>query len=820
MTAPTTFIGNSAFALRQAWRTISARPAFALITVLTLTLGIGANTAVFSLGNWLLFRPLPGVANVDELTTIRLETPNGGFMTLSVPEYREVASMPGLASLTAAGNVMFTVNDEGAPTRIDGGLVTSNYFSVLQQRLQHGRGFTAFEDEPGNASVAVISDDLWRRTFGANPSIVGGKIDLSGNPYTVIGIAARGFRGPDRSGRTDVWVPLASFRTSVPSYPPNLLTSNASVFLSFLGRRAAGVSLDQIDQQAKALGTRLAVARPKYNHAALTARAGIDVPKWQKDGLRQMLALLLTVAGLLLVLTCANVANLLFARTHERRAELATRQALGGTRAAIVRQLVLEGLLLSAAGGIFALIAARAMGAWINGLVVSRTVPALSAVGLDWRVFAFAAGVSLVTCLAASLVPALVGSRVDLVASLKAIGRGHTGSGRAVRRVLTIVQVGVAVALLAVGLLLVRSMYARYNVPLGYDTDRVMAFSMSPSSRGYKDDQSRVFYRNAVDALTREAGVESAGIAWIEPFQLIGANIILRPSSRPDAEGITGDTNEVTAGLFKTIGAPLISGRDFTENEILAAAPQNIVIVNEAMAEKLFGRTDVAGLEVARVDDEQRRMTIVGVVADMRTHEVNADPVSPTAFTPFGEPWVPGFAAFHLRLADNVPKNEMAKRVRDVMRRVDAKLPVYDLEMLSSAVDRSMAENRILSGAIAAFAVLAALVAALGLYGVLSRGVAERRREFSIRAALGAAPLSVAALVTREAMGVTLAGAACGVGAAIWLSRLLESRLFGVSTLDPVSLAAAAGLALLISILSALAPARRAARMEVISLSA
>jgi putative ABC transport system permease protein len=808
-TSPSSFISTSAFAVRQAWRTIAARPGFALITVLTLTLGIGANTAVFSLGNWLLFRPIPGVTNANELTTIRLESAAGAVWVMSVPAYREVAALPGLASLGAAANVMFAVNDEGVPTRIDGAMVTSNYFSMLQQHLTLGRGFTASEDEPGNANVAVLSDNLWRRAFGANPAIVGTPVTLSGNLYTVIGIAAKGFRGPDRSGRTDVWVPLASFRAAAPGLPATALTGDTGMFLSFLGRRAPGVSLDEINQQAKVLTSRLAATRPLFKRGVLTARGGIDVPKWQKDGLREMLALLLTVAGLLLMLTCANVANLLFARTHERHAELATRQALGASRAAIVRQLILEGLLLSAAGGVLALAAAKALGAWIEGLVVSRTVPALSSIGIDWRVFAFAAGVSIATCLVAALVPALVGSRVDLVSSLKAVGRGNTSSGRTLRRVLTTVQVGVAVTLLAVGLLLLRSMHARYDVPLGYNTDHVLAFSVMPSSRGYNDEQTRQFYRVALDALSREPGVRSTSIAWIEPFQMIGQGSRLRASDRPDQDAVDGDGNNVSAGFFSTIGARMLAGREFTTAETLSSVPQSAVIVNETMARRLFGRVDIAGRDVVSIEEKPRHLTVVGVVADMRTHQVDAAPVDPAAFQPFGEQWVPSFAAFHLSI--NAPDAQMIKRVRVVMQRVDAKLPIYDVEMLSTAVDRSMAEERILSGAIAAFAVLAALVAALGLYGVLARGVAERRREFSIRAALGAQPRAVAALVTREAFGMTGAGAMLGIGAALWLSRFLESQLFRVGPHDLLSLGAAAGLALVMALVAVIGPARRAA---------
>jgi putative ABC transport system permease protein len=809
------------FTLRQALRGLARRPGFALVTVLTLTLGIGATTAVFSLANWLMLRPMPGVTNPDGLVTIQMMFQSGGFYFISVPEMRAVSRAPGLGSVAAGSAQSFhLVIGQDAPIRISGGAVTTNYFEVLGTRIARGRGFTPTEDDPGQASVAIVSDYFWRHWLGADKGVIGRTFTLNGSRFEIVGVAEAGFRGPDRSGDADLWVPLASFRASMPNYPANLLTGTVALFSAVVARREDGATLAQIQDQMRVVQTALAGAYPKslkFRNAKLVARAGPEVPAWQRDGLRQMFALLLTVVGLLLVLTCANVANLLFARVHERAAELATRQALGASRGRIVRQLLLEGLFLSLAGGLLALVAARLMGSWINGLVIAKNLPPLSAVGLDWRVFAFASSLSLLTCVVASLLPALLGSRVDLIAVLKETARGQSSGGRRVRRLLTVVQIGVAVALLAIGTLLVRSMLSRYHVPLGYDSSRVIAFSVDTSTQGYSDERTRQFYVAALDTLRRLPGVSFAGYAWIEPFRPIGGRLSLKPIDVPNAQEVAGDVNSISDGFLPALGVHFVAGHDFTSREALGAPDQGdgVVIVNETMARRLFGATDVVGRVVEASYPEGTRATIVGVVADIRTRDISYGPVGPTVYQALARGFSGGWGTLHVCF-DGRPTT-MIPRIREAMRTVDPQLPIFDVERLSDAVDRQLAEPRLLSGTISAFALIATSVAGLGLYGVLARGVAERTREFSIRAALGAGPLMVARLVTGEALSVTAAGGAVGLTGAWLLGRAIETRLFGVEPLDPISFGAAFAVAVVVAVVAALAPTRRAARLDVVA---
>ena len=823
MNTRTAFLGTSAFTFRQALRTLAARPAFTIVTLLTLTLGIGAGTAVFALSNWLIFRPVPGIARPKDLVTIRLEFADraGGFYTMSMPEYRAVAATPGIRALAAAADVSFHVaTSNEAPVRVSGGVVTSNYFQVLEQRMTAGRAFGAAEDDPGNASVAVISDGFWRQVLARDPNVLGRQITINGQPFRVVGVAAQGFHGPDRSGHADLWVPVASFRSSMPSYPATLLTGNVGIFFSLIGRPAPGVAAGTINEQLKVTQANLSAAQPKfgkYKRSFFAAHDGLMVPAWQRDGLRQMFALLLGIAALLMILTSANVANLLFAHAHERAAELATRQALGATRGHVVRQLVLEGLILSLGGGSLALLLSAALGRWIDGMVIAKNLPALSAVGIDWRVFVFAVGISILTCVAASLAPAFIGSRVDLVASLKVTGRGSLRANRTVRRALTFVQVSVAVMLLAVGSLLVRSVLARYRVPLGYDADQVLAFSVDASVQGYSKERTVTYFRDTLAALRQVPGVSNAGLAYIEPFRLIGmGDLGLTPVGRPDAAETMGDANMVSEGFFPTLGVRFVNGRDFRPEEVFHsdASGNGVLIVNETMARKLFGTSDASGRQATATFPDTRVLTIVGVVSDLQTRDAGGAPIKATAYEPFGQSFLSGWGALHLRVTE--PAAAVAPRVREVMRRLDGQLPIYDVELVSESLDRFLAEPLLLARTVETFAVLATLIAALGLYGVLSRGVEERRKEFGIRVALGARPLSVAGSITREAIAMSLAGGIAGAGGAVWLAHVIEARLFGVRAADPLSLGAAMALAVVVGLAASVAPAIRASRVDVV----
>lgn len=691
-------------------------------------------------------------------------------------------------------------------------MATTNYFEVLRHRLDRGRAFGPDHDDPGRAQVAVVSQHFRRQVLGDEADPIGRTIRLNGHAFTVIGVAADGFRGPDRAGQTDLWVPLASHLASLPQYPRDLLAGSRGLFFSLVGRLAPGASLAQINADARALRDRLAAANAQgadFGEHSFTARPGIDVPFWQREQLPGMMTFVLAAASMLFLLACANAANLLFAGAIERRGEAATRHALGASRGRLAAQFLLEGLLLALASGGLALALTALGGRLLGGLVVAEFLPPLTAVPVDGRVFIAGLLGALSACVFASLAPALISSRVAPVAA----GRGVTRGNRRLRHLLTFAQVAVAVALLSVAAVLVRSLQARYDVPLGFEPDDVLTLSLEPGVQGLDDGAIAALFGRVLEDVRSTAGVNRASLAWVAPFQLFGSNRRLRPADRPDQKTTSAEANYVSSEYFRTLGTAIVSGRDFTDVEGLPAggSRSEAVILNESAARALFADADPIGRQVTDTSEKGRVFRVVGVVADMHTRGIDGRPASPAIFAPFEVPW----GSLVVKLG--APAATVLPRIREVVRAIDPDLPVYDVSLLSDARDRHLAEPRLIARFAATVAGLSVMVASLGLYGALLRNVEERRREFGIRVALGAAPRQVAALVSLEAVVVAGAGAAVGLAAAIAVSRLIEARLFGVSAVDPASLAVACAFVIAMTAASSLAPARRAAGLDVVS---
>ena len=650
---------------------------------MTLTLGIAATTCVFSVANWLMWRPVPGVTDADRLVSFRKETADGGSWAMSMPEFRQLSALSTLSSV--AGRASDDVNvapPGGMPARLGAEMTSPGYFETLGQRMALGRPFEPQDDVPG-AHVVIVSDRYWETALVGDPGAVGRTLMIDRRPFVVVGVAARGFHGPDRAGTTDVWIPLVSMSND----PVDLLSNpRIGVFLSAVGRLAPGTTIRASecasrDATAATHAGRHGAAPPRGTTRARDAGLAARRPAPNRPvaaGRRRTAAR---------YLTCANVANLMFAHAHARRGELATRQALGASRARVVCQLLLEGAILSAAGAAVSLVLAWALGRAIDGVWIGRTLPALSRVEIDWRVFLFAAAIAIVACLGACLWPALAGSRVDVVSALKqAGGRGQMPSARRMRRLLTGLQVAVSVTLLCGGALLVRSLVARYQVPLGFDTANVLAFSVEPGRQGRDDVGSRQFFRELLARVRREPGVASAAVAWVEPFRLIGSGATgIRAYGETEDKQVSADMNAVSSGFFSSLGAHLLDGRDFTDEE---SPPSNqegsgVMIVNATLARKLFGTTDVAGRRVIIGYPSQPVRTIVGVVADIRTRSFGAS-VGPVAYEPFGESFRISWGTMHVRLAGLPSPSASARqvpvvvqRMREIVNGLAPGLPIY-----------------------------------------------------------------------------------------------------------------------------------------------
>ena len=800
---------------RHALRSLIGSPTTSVVALATLTVGIGVTTSVFSLANWVLLRPIPGIGAPGDLVTLRFMTKGGATFPASGPDVSDIAAAPALAAVAGVEKMTshIAAADGSNPRRLDGEFVTANYFDVLAQQLSAGRRFTTADEAAGPAAhVAILSADLARASFGSSSAAVGRRLLADRVPFEVVGVAASGFHGPSRTDTTQVWIPITSqeaMRTN---------DRRISIFFTLLARLRPGASVTQAHDQVNAIRLGNASAYPKearYSRATIAVEPGVAAPAWERDGLRQTFGLVWGVVGLLLVLTCANVGNLMLAQSVSRAGELATRQALGASRGRVIAGLLCEALWLSLAGGVIALVAARVVTSLLETTVIIRNMPALGHVTIDWRVFAAAFVIAAFTTVAAGLLPALIGSRTDLAAALRAIGRGQAPARRRLRTALVVTQVAVTVTLAIGGLLLLRSMHARAAVPLGFRTSDVLAFSVDPGMgvKGSTEVEDVAFFRRLLDDVRRVPGVEAAGLAWIEPFKPIGGGGALRQADVPGAPETTFDTNPVTPGFFEAIGLPILAGRDFTSAETFRADTNGggVVILNAALARVAFGPEDIVGRRVVMSYPEGRIRTVVGVVGNSRTRSLSgAEP--PVMYEPFGQSFMTGWGTVHARITQ--PMSVVVPRIKDVVRAVDPEMPIYDVERLSDAVATYLAEDTMLTRLTLAFAAVALLLAGVGLYGVVTRQVEERRQEFGVRLALGARPATIARLVSADALRALVGGVVAGSVLTVWLIRLIQSRLFGVTKGDPASIASAIGLVVATTMLAALPAARRAGKVD------
>jgi len=804
--------------LRHAARGLASQRGYAVAAVLTLALGIGANAAVFSLANWLILRPLPGVARPNELVAIGFGVSRSRG-PLSVPDFTALAAgTPALAGL--AGYQRFDLHiarPDGAAQRIVTDVVTGSYFDVLGSPLLAGRGFTADEGaNPGAAPVAVISHRFWTQELGGARDAIGQSILVNSHPFTIVGIAARGFHGASLSGGAEMWLPIAQHALALPMYPKTMMTSRRStVLFGLVGRLGPGQSPEVVMAQAEAVRASIAAENPtdrRFAQWRFDVQTGVESRPWVRERIGQAMGTLAGIVGLLLILTCANVGNLMLARATGRRGEIATRLALGASRFRVARLLLAESLLLSLLAGAGAIGLAWIAGAALEGTVVLQGLPPLDRAELDWRVLGYALSISTLVAIASAIAPAFSTARVNVTLALREAGRSQSASRQRVRRVLTVAQIAVAVAVLVGASLLARSVHARLSIDTGFDPSSVLAFSIEPGLQGYGPRQEAL-YRDLLARVREIPGVRNAGMAWLQPFSQGAADTSLRAESAAPDAWLSAETNMVSPGYFDAIGLRFVDGRDFSEAEFQRSDAKGggVVILTHTLARRLFDDAPAVGRTVVMQYPENRVRTVVGVVADTRQRRITTDPPE-MMFEPFGQSFPSGYASVLVGLSGSA--DAVIPAIRTAVSQLDPTLPIYDVFTLDEAVRKRFADDLLLMRLTILSAVLATVVAAVGLYGVLVRGVSERRREFGVRAALGATPRAMAALVTGEAARLLVAGVLFGVAASWWLSRFVESRLFGVSRFDAVSFAAAVTLAGVILLATSIPAARRAARVD------
>jgi predicted permease len=790
--------------LAYAVRRLIQAPGFSLVAIATLALGIGANSAIFSVINAVLLRPLP-FPDSDRLVMVS-QTWEGKPAVYSPQNFLDVAAgARSFESLTVVDRSGITLTGNGAPVRLAGATVSATFFDVLGSRPVHGRGFLPDENEPGHDKVVVLGHTLWRDRFGADPGIVGRTITLDREPHVVVGIAPPGFTFPVA---TEVWTPVeydSVFR----------LHSRGAWYLTVIGRLKAGVTVEAARIEVAAIAGRLARQYPDQNegvggtvrslHQALVGPS------------RTALLVLLGAVGLVLLIACVNVANLLLARMAARETELAVRAALGAGRRRLVRQLLTESVvlaLLGGAAGVF--LASTTLGSMLA--LQPAGVPRLDEVRIDRAVMAFAAALSVLTGLLFGVFPAVQAAARPTAQMLREGGRGLlSGSGQRLRSGLVVAQVGLAVILLAGAGLLVRSFDRLRRVDPGFRPDHVLSFRLALPESVYQEEPARTaFFAELLARLEALPGVRSAGAVMGIPLGGLAFNLSFEVEGRPPVPPAQQPTLEVrvaTPGYFEAMGIPLVRGRGLEPGDVAGSRP--VIVLSEGAVRRFFPGEDPIGKRIVvgwRRPEGQPRAggEVVGIVGDVKGESL-AQENAPAVYIPHAQLPISGMDVV---LHTAVDPLALAPAAQQAVAGLDPELPVARLETLDAVVARSVSEPRFYMLLLGAFAVMAISLAALGIFGVMSYVVSQRAREIGVRLALGADPWDVLGMMLGQALLLTLMGVTVGLLGALAVSKAIAGLLFQLSPTDPATLAAVAVGLTAVALLASYLAARRATRVD------
>ena len=807
--------------LRYGLHKLLKNPGFTTVAVLALALGIGANSTIFSLANSVFLRQLP-VPQSNRLVWLFTERDDN----VSYPDYVDYSHQTDIFSGVLAYDwVALNMGSSGQADRVQGDLVSANYFEVLSVNVERGRSFLPEEDQtPGAAPVAVISHALWRDHFGSDQNVIGKTVILNGQQFAIVGVAPAGFVGTEEAFPRDVWVPL-SMRAQVRSGimgaggNQNPFTDRNARWFTTMARLKPDVSLQQAQSRMDYLAAQLASAYPETNanrHITIYI-AGNGRPIF-RTMLLPVTWILLTTVGLVLLISCANVANLLLARATARRKEIAIRLALGASRGRLVRQLMTESVLLALLGGCAGLV----LSFWITNLLMalkpSVPLPININVRTDWRVMVFTFLFSLLAGIIFGLVPALQASKPDVVPVLKD-ERSAFGHGRnlfSLRNILVIAQVALSLVVLVAAGLFLRSLRNAQAISPGFAATQVLGMSLDTGAQGYDETRSRLFYEQLVNRVQALPGVRAASIAQSAPLSYLYAPALAVPTIVEGHEPPAGENppvigkNTVGPKYFQTLGIPILRGRDFTA-EVQEGAPK-VVIINETMARRFFANEEPLGrrLRVMRRGGQPVSCEIIGVVGDSKYLSLGEDP-RPYMFFPFQQNSWPVMTL--LVRADSNPKNLIAA-IRQQVKTLDDNLPPFNVVTLAENIDISLFPARFGALLLGGFGVLALVLATVGIYGVMSYSVSQRTHEIGIRMALGAQVNNVLRLVVGQGMLLALVGVAVGLAAAFAVTRVVKNLLYGVSATDLATFAVITLLLFVVALLACYVPARRATKVD------
>jgi predicted permease len=821
--------------LKLALRTLFRTPFVTIVAVLSLALGIGANAAIFSLFDQMLLQPIPDARDPGRLVNLAAPGPNPGSQScsqaggcdevFSYAMFRDLEKAnTGFSGIAAHRNFGANVAYKNQTLNTDGLLVSGSYFSVLGLSPALGRLFTPSDDQTiGGHFVAVLAYAFWETKLGADPNVVNQRIVINGQTMTIIGVAPKGFEGTTLGNAPTVFVPITMRGLMSPGF--NGFTNRKSYWVYLFARLKPGVSMDQAKLAVNA------IYHPIINDVEAPLQKGMSVPTMAKfkakevtlkDGRRGQssvhreaktpLILLMSITGIVLLIACANIANLLLARAANRTTEMAVRLSLGATRKQVLVQLLTESVILALLGGIVSLVFAQWTLASLMALMPPDAAQSMH-FSMHWNVVYFAAALSLGTGLLFGLFPALQSTKPDLVTTLRA-GSGKLAGVRAAARFrnsLVTVQIALSMALLVSAGLFVKSLQNVSKVDLGFKTDNVVTFGLSPELNGYSNSRSHQFFGQVEDALAAIPGVTSVSSALVPVLagNSWGSDVSVQGFKKGPDTDANARFNEVGPGYYKTMGMQVLSGREFTAADQLGAT--KVAVVTEAFAKKFGLGREAVGKFMSNGGNDSLNVQIVGLIKDASYNNVKQPP-PPLFALPYKQDSTVGSMAFYVRTAAD--PIQVLRAIPAVIQRLDANLPVEGLKTLPQQVKENVFMDRMISTLSAAFALLATMLAAVGLYGVLAYSVAQRTREIGVRMALGADGSRVRGMVLRQVGTMTVIGGVIGIGGALAIGRGAKSLLFELQGYDPTVIVVSTIVLAIVALGAGYIPALKASKVD------
>ena len=825
--------------LHFGWRNLTRTPGFLVVAVLSLALGIGANTALFSLVYSALYKTLPiddpqmlVLFNDPSVAGISIGVNTGDRAMMSWPEFQDMHRVQALQGIFASEAMLdkMHVRIGSSEEQARGKMVSGAYFSVLGLHPQLGRFFDESVDrQMGGSPYIVLSDEYWTRRFGRDPAAIGKSITIQKTPFDVIGVAPRDFAGENVGQNPDFWTPLTMQLQVMPGMDflrPLPDPTSKIMWLHVFGRLRPDANLAQAQTQANAIfkagltqsyQSLSAETRKELMDQRLKLRPASTGASDVRDRLSESMFVIFAAVGATLLICCANLSNLLMARANARQREITVRLALGASKFRVARQLFTEGLLLSLIGAALGLVLSQAIAPWLLRMASSGDDPIHLDVAINWRVLVFTGSVAVATTLICSLLPALRAAKTQLMSTLREGGRGLTGSrGRlAAGRVFVGAQVALSLILLVGAGLFLRTLINLQSVDLGYKKDRLAMLSVDASAAGYESQARGVLYRRILDQLRSTPGVRSATLS---------SNGLFSGSESNDGIAVEGYTPKVKddhnsafdavgPGYFSALGIPLLQGREIDERD--APAGTSVCVINEAFAKQFFmGRNPIGRHVTAEHGDQKTVFEVVGVAKNSRDHQLR-EKIPPRVFVALlqgkwtGE--VSRFANYEIRVA--MDGGQALAQIKNAVAAVDRNLDV-ETRFLGRSIDQQVTQERLVANLVALFGCLALALAAIGIYGILAYGVSQRTSEIGLRMAIGAGTRNVVSMIAGETIWMVAGGLAVGLLTAFFLTQLISSKLFGVTPTDPLVMISAVAILALVGLVAATLPAFRASRID------